>query len=54
MRDELTREEAEALLEAETQKYFGMSVAEFVDALDSGKLPDDDAMVIHIRAMLGR
>ena len=40
--DILSREDGWALLEANAQRYLGMSAREFVDAWQAGKIPDTD------------
>lgn len=52
MRDELMLEEARAYAEHQTQKYFGMSVEEFVAAVKRGEL-DGNAAAIHIAMLIG-
>lgn len=52
-RDELTQEESHALVEEETQEYFGLTVEEFVRRAEEGTLPADDAMVVHLALLTG-
>ncbi len=46
--DELTPEEFARLLEEQTQRYFGLSVAEVRRRAEEGSLPEDHPMVIHL------
>lgn len=52
-RDELTPEESRAFAEEETQKYFGLSVDDFIAHAEAGRLPEDDAMVVHLAILTG-
>lgn len=52
-RDELTEEEARAFAEEQTQKYFGLSVGDFVRQAEAGALSEDDPMVIHLAFLTG-
>lgn len=52
-RDELTPEESRAYAEEQTQKYFGLSVEDFIARAEAGQLPDDDAMVVHLAILTG-
>jgi hypothetical protein len=49
---ELSVDEFHDLLEERTQRYFNMTLAEFVIALDSGEL-DDDPAALDIAILLG-
>lgn len=52
-RDELTHDEASAYAEEQTEKYFGLSVAQFVRSAEEGTLPEDDPMVVHLALLTG-
>jgi hypothetical protein len=52
-RDELTLDEARAFAEEQTQKYFGLTVADFVREAEAGRLPEDDPMVVHLALLTG-
>jgi hypothetical protein len=48
----LSRDEYRALVEERVQKYLGMSLDEFLAALDRGDLPDS-AAVSHLEVLVG-
>lgn len=52
-REELTPEESRAYAEEQTQKYFGMSVEEFIAKAEAGQLPEEDAMTVHLAILTG-
>ncbi len=52
-RDELTPDEFAQLLEEQTRRYFGISVAEFRSRAEEGSLPVDHPMVIHLALLTG-
>lgn len=52
-RDELTPEEARAYAEEQTQKYFRLSVEEFIAQAEAGALPEDEPMAVHLAILTG-
>lgn len=52
-RDELTVDEARQYAEEQTDRYFGMSVAEFVRRAEAGQLDADNPMVVHLALLTG-
>ena len=51
---EITREEAWALLDEETRRYLGISVAEFAHRYNAGEYddPDDDPFIMRLAMQL--
>lgn len=52
-RDELTPEEAHAFADEQTRQFFGLSVEEFIERAEAGKLALDDPMTLHLALLTG-